>query len=248
MKFDLLIAFSLLSCATLVGASKAAAGGADRNALTQIDARRLQTGEFTYQDSAHGKVLGESSISIKRSADDSNYHFSAKTSGYADQHWDSVASATLAPVSAQLTFGKDPDQPMAFQLNYANDKVTGFTVHRHSAEPQTQIPVNASIASNTVDQRIDWATVMAFELHKGSRFEFDVYDPNTGSSAVRARVSPRRRIHVPAGSFNVFAITYWVKKSSGAEQYVVYATEGLPRFMVREDFPDGTISELIHRK
>jgi hypothetical protein len=64
---------------------------------TQIDARRLQTGEFTYQDSAKGEVLGESSISIRFQENDSSYRFSAQTSGYADQHWESVASSTLSP-------------------------------------------------------------------------------------------------------------------------------------------------------
>lgn len=215
---------------------------------TQIDARRLQTGEFTYRDSAKGKVLGESSISIRLNGSDSNYHFSAQTTGYADQHWESIASATLTPISARLTFGKGDDQPTAFQLNYSNDKVTGSALNRRSALPKTPIPVNASINSNTVDQRIDWATVMAFDLRKGSRFTFDVYDPSTGSSEVRARVSPRGRIAVPAGNFNVLTITYWVKKSTGAERYIVYATESLPRFMVREDFPDGTISELVQRR
>jgi hypothetical protein len=51
---------------------------------------------------------------------------------------------------------------------------------------------------------------------------------------------------VPAGSFQV--VTYWVKKSTGAERYIVYATERLPRIMVREDFPHGTISELVKRE
>jgi hypothetical protein len=217
-------------------------------ATTRIDARRLQTGEYIYQDSAKGNILGESSISISVGEHDSNYRFSARTSGYADQHWESVASPTLTPISAQLTFGKGPDQPTAFELHYANDKVTGFTLNRHSSEPKTQIPVNASINSNTVDQRIDWATVMAFDLRKGSLFEFNVYDPVTGTSEVRAQVSPRRRIDVPAGTFHVIAVTYWVKKSTGAERYIVYATESLPRFMVREDFPDGTISELLKRQ
>jgi hypothetical protein len=215
---------------------------------TQIDARRLQTGEFIYQDSANGRVLGESSITIGLQGNDSNYRFSAQTSGYADQHWESVASSTLTPISAQLTFGKGPDQPTAFELHYASDRVTGFALKRHSAEPKTQIPVSASINSNTVDQRIDWAAVMAFDLRKGIRFEFNVYDPATGTSEVRARVSPPRRIDVPAGSFHVLAVTYWVKKSTGAERYIVYATTSLPRFMVREDFPDGTISELVKRQ
>src|SRR5258707_922921 len=178
-----------------------------------VDAHRLQTGEFIYQDSVKGKVLGESSISIRVSEHDSNYQFSAQTSGYADQHWESVATATLTPISAQLTFGKGPDQPRAFELQYADDKVTGFVLNQHSPEPKTQMPVNASISSNTVDQRIDWATVMAFDLRKGIRFQFNVYDPTTGSSEVRAQVTPRRAIDVPAGSFRVFAVTYRVKKS-----------------------------------
>ena len=222
--------------------------GASKTLHTRVDARRLQTGEFVYRDSSRGKILGESSISIRVDEQDSNYRFSTQTIGYADQHWESVASPTLSPFSARLTFGKGPDQPTAFDLHYANGNVTGFALSRRSSEPRTQLPVNASIDSNTVDQRIDWATVMAFELREGSRFSFNVYDAATGSSEVRARVSPRRRIDVPAGTFHVLAVTYWVKKSTGAERYIVYATESLPRFMVREDFPDGTISELVKRQ
>jgi hypothetical protein len=238
----------ILSIALMLLAAAADPSAELKTLHTQIDARRLQTGEFIYQDSANGKVLGESTISIRVNGTDPNYHFSAQTTGYADQHWESVASPTLIPLSARLTFGKEPEEPTAFQINYANDNVTGFALNRHSAEPRSQVPVNASINSNTVDQRIDWATVMAFDLRKGSRFTFEVYDPTTGSSEVRARVSPPRRIAVPAGSFKVLTITYWVKKSTGAERYIVYATERLPRFMVREDFPDGTISELVRRQ
>ena len=237
----------ILSIALLLLAAADDANADLKTLHTQIDARRLQTGEFVYQDSAKGKVLGESTISIRVNGSDSNYHFSAQTTGYADQHWESVASPTLTPISARLTFGKRPEEPTAFQINYANEKVTGFALNRHSAEPRSQIPVNAAINSSTVDQRIDWATVMAFDLRKGTRFSFNVYDPTTGSSEVRVRVSPRRGIDVPAGSFQVLAVTYWVKKSSGAERYIVYATESLPRIMVREDFPDGTISELVKR-
>jgi hypothetical protein len=239
----------MLSIALLLTMSGADNPSVDLKSLrSQIDARRLQTGEFTYRDSAKGRVLGEGLITIQLNSSDASYHFSTQIFGFADQRWESVASPALTPISARLTFGKGTDQPTAFQLNYTDDKVTGFTTNRHAADPSAKIPVSASIDPNTIDQRIDWATVMAFDLHKGSRFEFDVYDPNSGSSEVRARVSPRRRIEVPAGSFHVLAITYWVKKSTGAERYIVYATESLPRFMVREDFPDGTISELVKRQ
>lgn len=48
-------------------------------------------------------------------------------------------------------------------------------------------------------------------------------------------------------STRVPAITYRVEKSTGAEQYIVYATESLPCSMICEDFPDGTVSELLAR-
>lgn len=226
----------------------AAAAGLGGTVRTQLDAHRLQTGEFVYQDSVRGKVLGESLISIRLSDKDLSYHFSAQISGYADQHWESVATSAMRPISAQLSFGKGPDQPAAFQLRYSNGKVSGFTLSRPSSEPRSQLPVKASIDSSTVDQRIDWAAVMALDLRRASGFEFKVYDSATGSSVVRARVSPRRQIEVPAGIFRVLAVSYWVKKSTGVERYIVYTTENLPRFMVREDFPDGTISELVKRQ
>jgi hypothetical protein len=57
-----------------------------------------------------------------------------------------------------------PGRATPFQLNYANDTVTGSDLDRRSSLPKTHIPVNSSINVNTVDQRIDWATVMAFDL------------------------------------------------------------------------------------
>src|SRR5258708_9204897 len=101
-----------------------------------VDAHRLQTGEFIYQDSVKGKVLGESSISIRVSEHDSNYQFSAQTSGYADQHWESVATAALTPISAQLTFCNGHHHPTAFELQYADDKITVFYLSRHAPDTQ----------------------------------------------------------------------------------------------------------------
>jgi hypothetical protein len=237
----------IFSIALMLALSSADSGAAPGTLRTQIDARRLQTGEFIYRDSAKGKVLGESSISIRFERSDSSYHFSAQTTGYADQRWEAVASPSLTPIFAKLTFGKAGDQPTAFQLQYTDGKVTGFALDRHSAQPRTQRPVNAAIDADTVDQRIDWATVMSFDLRGGSRFRFKVYDPGTGSSEVHMQVSAPRQLVVPAGTFRVFAITYRVEKSTAAEQYIVYATESLPRSMVREDLPDGTVSELLKR-
>jgi hypothetical protein len=238
---------ALILCSLALMASAGANPGAVLSRQNQFDAHRLQTGEFFYRDSKQGEVLGGDWIRISRE-NESTYRFSTQISGPTDQQWESIASTILTPISAELSFGKGPEQPKAFQLHYANDRVTGFVLNRRSAEPKTPMPVSASIDSNTVDQRIDWAAVMALDLRRGTRFEFKVYDAITGSSEASVQVSPPHRLDVPAGSFRVLTLTYWVQKSTGAERYIVYATESLPRLMVREDFPDGTISELTKKQ
>jgi hypothetical protein len=81
----------MFSIALMLAFSSADSGVALGTLRTQIDAHRLQTGEFIYRDSAQGKVLGESSIGIRFERSDSNYHFSAQTNGYGDQRWEAVA-------------------------------------------------------------------------------------------------------------------------------------------------------------
>src|SRR5204862_3542956 len=57
--------------------------------------------------------------------------------------------------------------------------------------------------------------------------------------------SPETRISVPAGTFDTVRIIYQIEKSKGTERYEVLATKALPRMMIREDFPNGTSSELV---
>jgi hypothetical protein len=85
---------------------------------------------------------------------------------------------------------------------------------------------------------------MARKLVAGARFAFQAYDPAIGISAASAAVEDGGRIHAPAGDFDVFKITYRIEKKTGAERYVVFASKALPRFLVREDFPDGVSSRL----
>jgi hypothetical protein len=208
--------------------------------LATPDAHRLKTGQFTYKDFGDGKELGTGKITIKQDPVSGDYQFSMQLSGHLAQRWEAVAKPSFEPVSAKIRFGEAPPY---FDLTYTSGKVTGFVTSRSAGGPKR--PVDAFVSPGTVDQRIDWAAVLSNDLQPGQRFQFNVYDPGIGTSHVLATVSPLEQVHVPAGSFPVFRITYRIEKASGTEQYVVFATESLPRMMVREDFPDGTTSELI---
>ena len=209
------------------------------------DAHRLRTGQFVYRDSTNGKKVGTSRITIETTAAGGDYDFSAETIGDSDQQWESIATSSFVPLSAKLSFGKAANSSPAFDLRYTLGRVSGYAVNRTGPNLRSRRSVDAFVSADTVDQRIDWATVLASDLQPGGHFQFSVYDPGTGISHVLAQVGPLERLHVPAGFFNVFRITYCVNKATGAEKYIVFASEHLPRVMVREDFPDGTSSELV---
>jgi hypothetical protein len=40
-------------------------------------------------------------------------------------------------------------------------------------------------------------------------------------------------------------VIYQIEKSKGTKRYEVFASKTEPRMMIREDFPDGTTTELI---
>jgi len=208
------------------------------------DAYRLKRGQFDYRDSNHGKQLGTSIITITKNLDNGNFNFAMESRGYNEQRWEAVATPYLAPLSAKLSFGKPSSSPPYFDLVYTPGRVAGLR-SRSRSDTAPQSSFEAFIAAGTVDQRIDWATVLASDLRSGRKFQFSVYDPSLGTSPVIAEVGPIEQISVPAGSFRVFKIQYRVQKTTGPEEYTVFATQSLPRVMVREDFPDGTVSELI---
>jgi Protein of unknown function (DUF3108) len=111
-----------------------------------------------------------------------------------------------------------------------------------SAPPNKKFTVE--VTSGTVDQRIDWAAVLSGPLQEGQKFEFTVYDAETGVSHVIANVSGEEEIHTPAGTFEIIRATYRIEKSSGSETYTIFASKDFPRFLVREDFQNGMSLEL----
>ena len=122
--------------------------------------------------------------------------------------------------------------------------MTGFITSQK--EPFKRREVDETIADDTVDQRIDWAAVMAFkEYVEGHEFKFHVYDARTGNSLVSVRIGKSEKTAVPAGSFETVRISYRIDKRSGAETYEVFVTKQAPRFLVKEKFPNGSVTELV---
>jgi hypothetical protein len=200
--------------------------------LHAADANLLQTGRFLYRTTIDGKDAGASEITIGR-PEGSNFVFTNHVTGAFVQQWEAIAGANFVPVSAKLTFG---DGRAGFELNYRNGRVTGFK------GPKT---VDAEVPPDTVDQRIDWAAAMARDLSAGSEFAFHVYDPGTGLSPVTGKISGPESIHVPAGTFEAMRIVYRIDKAGRPEVYQVLTKRSGLRMLLKEEFPDGAVTELL---
>src|SRR5882724_8624648 len=135
--------------------------GGGQVARPDLDATRLRTGSYAFRTLVDGKDVGRSRIQIRRSADSRNYVFSNLVLGSFSQSWEAVASPTFAPVSAKLSFGQGSAARTAFDLSYQDNRVTGFIAPRKEAFKKRE--VDETVAAGTVDQRIDWAAVMAFK-------------------------------------------------------------------------------------
>ena len=103
-------------------------------------------------------------MTIRRLSTPERYEFTADISGAAIQRWTAVATRAFDPISATITFGPDTvgNEPR-FALAYREGRVTGFVVHGSRRSIDTVVP------AGVVDQRIDWAAVMASDLAATSR-------------------------------------------------------------------------------
>jgi len=171
------------------------------------------------------------------------YSFSTVVSGKFSQRWRVVTTSGFDPISANLSFGEGSRTP-AFDLNYAAGQVTGFVVDRKGPTGGTKRRVKDAVPRGIVDQRLDWAAVTASDLKAGGAFEFDVYDPSSGISHVEVHVGEVQSLAVSAGDFETFPVIYEIKKRTASDRYRVFVTKEEPRILVREEFPDGTQSDL----
>ena len=200
------------------GVTQTPAAGID----ARFDAHRLRLGTFRYSDSSNGKVVGESKIRVQRSEGGHRYVFSNVVEGAADQRWKAVIAPDFSPISAELTFGVIGEPHKAFDLSYSRHHVSGVA-GAHDRNGFIDRNIDEEIAADTVDQRIDWAAVMALKSYKESEtFSFHVYDPKDGNSQIVARVKGMETLHTRAGAFRVVRILYRTEKASVAQTFVVF--------------------------
>lgn len=171
---------------------------------------------------------------------DGNFRFTGEATGF-NQNWESIATSLFHPISATLRMQRTNGKMYSMNLKYDGDRVTGSQQTESSASNE----IDTHIPAGTVDQRIDWAAVMGSGLEIGDKLHFTVFDPATGVSKVTTEAIRAEQVVVPAGTYDVVRVIYEIAKSKGTERYEVLVTKSLPRMMVREDFPNGTSSELV---
>src|SRR4029453_6668791 len=260
----------LIGAVTAIAQGTPAAKNPPELSDAKFDATRLRTGRFEYRIVRDGKQIATFTITVDKQSD-GTFRFTAK--GF-DQEWESVATSSFQPISAALRIERPKrKETYSMSLTYGRDRVTGSAgkkthkkTHkgkqkeektenasgRKTADKKTNEakktemkPVSAAVPAGTVDQRIDWAAMLASRLEVGQKLDFTVYDPGTGVSKVAGEVSKAEQIRVPAGTFETIRAVYRIEKLKETETYEVLASKETPRFMVREDFSNGMSTELV---
>ena len=227
---------AFLSVAVLAAATSLTAGPA-------FDAARVKTGRFSYDVRDREAVVAAGVLQVARDAA-GGYAFDGTFTAAVCQHWESTATRAFVPQSALLRFCKDGTDRHVFELAYAPGRVKG--VRFVGTPPQVESrAVDAPLPDDNVDQRIDWAAVMALPLEPGLAFRFGVYDPGTGLSPLIGRVQGVEEADVPAGRFKAYRLVYQMDKRGGAEHYQSLVTVEVPRMLLAITFPNGTTSRLL---
>lgn len=248
------IALLILFCASALLSQvviRSVSASSDR---TERDAKRVRTGKFTYRDLDHGKEVGRGTITIGRLTGSEDYAFAADIKfatdfeGFSSQQWEAITTALFEPVSAKLAFVRGAEVTPVLELAYRSGRVSGYVVDRKAGVFGAKGIVDAALPANTVDQRIDWAAILAASLKPGQRFEFNVYDPTTGVGTVTGQVGQVEKIQVPAGTYRAYRIIYQMQKAGKSEHYEMLASVDSPHVMLREQFPNGVISELVEHE
>ena len=159
------------------------------------------------------------------------------------QHWESAATSAFTPIAASLRFCKDGTDRRIFDLTYDGRRVTG--VATGPAPARAERPVEATVPEDTVDQRIDWAAVMALDLAPGRSFAFHVYDPGTGVTPLVGRVDGRETVTAAGTTYEAYRLVYEMRKASGVEPYTSRVSVATPRVLLGIRFPNGTTSALL---
>lgn len=236
----------VLSCATwlrIADAADACPDVAQADSRSVFDASRLKEGRFVYRTTLKGEFIGETVLEIRRAAPAWRITMSAPR---IEQSWEATVDRWFSPLSAHLRMKKRTG-PYEMSLAYSSDAVRGEERDADGARP-----VDAKLWGVVLDQRVDWAAMMALDVpasRDGSRrVSVAVFDPSTGVSRMlgeAAEASGARKLTGAPGEALSVPLAYRICKRDHVESYVVHATRDTPRYMLREDMPNGLVSELI---
>ena len=230
---------ALLLAAGLAGSSQVPCAATTAQPPS-FDAGKLRQGRFTYTITEDGKPAGQFVLTIRRAADGS-LRLAGDAVG-SDQHWESETTRSFKPKKAALSLIRH-GQPYRMELVYSAHRVTATETTGQAPHAQRTIR-QIAIAAATVDQRIDWASVMATNLTPGQAAAYRVFDALTGSSPLSVRAASAGVMASPLGDRAAIRLEYQVCKRGQAEPYVVYATREAPRVMLREDLRGHEVSIL----
>jgi hypothetical protein len=198
----------------------------------QRNVARVKTGIFEYRDSNRDKNVGRSTMTIQRLAGSGNLSFvntadfSNGFSGFRSQRWDAVTSPEFRAILAKLAFLRGDETVPVFELSYGVGKATGFVVRRKASRQGIKETVDAVVPGDIVDQRIDWAAILASDLETGEHIEFNVFDPSNGVSRVTADVGASEELRfLPGRSASFESITRW-KSPTGPSTTVCLSPRG----------------------
>jgi hypothetical protein len=200
---------------------------------------RLQPGRFVYRTSEQGKVIGTFTLTVAPQGDGTTL-FTGEARGF-NQHWRAATTPDFTPLFAELRIRRDNGNTYELDARYENGVAHG----RVTNPPKPEVTSARPFPASTVDQRLDWAAMMSSRLAPGEAVAFHVSDPDSGLTPVRGEALGRERITVPAGTYEVLRLRYRMLKADGPETYDIMVTPDAPRLMVREDFPNGAVTELI---
>lgn len=225
------LVITMSSASVWAGACPPSAHG---NTQPSFDASLLKEGRFIYRTTLGGEFLGETALEIRRKGDTWRITMSAPK---IEQSWEAEVRRSFAPLSAHLKM-KTRHGPYEMSLTYSGREVKG-----EERKADTVKPVSAALNGVVLDQRVDWAAVMALQAPAGSLVEMSVFDP-AGLSRMLGEVGGARPLTGPFGEVQSVSLGYRICKPDHVESYLVHATRDLPRYMLREDMPNGLVSEL----
>jgi hypothetical protein len=192
----------------------------------------LEEGRFIYRTTLKGESLGETTLEIRHVGAQTFISMSAPDIA---QSWKAAVEKSFAPRSASLAMRRKKGA-YEMTLEYAGGKITG-----EEREAGVTRPVNATAEGVVIDQRVDWASMMAAHAPAQGSIAMRVFDPSTGLSDMLGHFGDMQ----PMNGTPALRLDYPICKRKHLEAYTVYATRETPRHMLREDMPNGLVSELI---